>query len=103
MVFQLSNFMFGEIGSQRNGSWRPTKFPTQSPWPLQHRNVPPLQVCPLWEHPALASRFGIASAAANAASASRAMKIFMFDELNYKDFYGLIWEIWKDNGYRILG
>jgi hypothetical protein len=27
----------------------------------------------------------------------------MFDELNYKDFYGLIWEIWKDNGYRILG
>jgi hypothetical protein len=47
-----------------------------------------LQVCPLWEHPALASRFGIASAAAKAASASRAMKNFMFDELIIRIFMG---------------
>lgn len=84
-------------------SWRPTTFPEQSPWPGQHRNVPPLQNCPLWEHPALASRFGPASAAAKAASASRAMKNFMFKELSYKDLYGLICEIWRDNGYQTLG
>lgn len=61
-----------------------TRFPIQSPWPGQHKNVPPLQDFPFWEHPALASKAGPASAAAKAARASRAMKYFMLEKLGCK-------------------
>lgn len=46
-----------------------TTFPEQLPWPGQHKKVPPLQYWPLWEHPALSSSFGLASAIAKAESA----------------------------------
>lgn len=30
------------------------------------------------------------------------MKNFMFEELSYNDLYGLVCEIWRDNGYQTL-